>query len=85
MLVQAAALGLLVADNGAFSPSLAAAALLGAGTAMVFRRPDRRHRRRRQLAQGGDPHRRLLTGASGLLVATTSWQPLRILRPAAAP
>jgi MFS family permease len=36
MLVQAAALGLLVAGDGAFRPSLAAALLLGAGTAMVY-------------------------------------------------
>jgi MFS family permease len=36
MLVQAAALGLLVAGDGAFSPSLTAAALLGVGTAMVY-------------------------------------------------
>jgi len=36
MLVQAGALGLLVAGNGAFRPSLAAAILLGAGTAMVY-------------------------------------------------
>jgi len=36
MLVQAAALGLLVGGNGAFSPSLAAAVLLGVGTAMVY-------------------------------------------------
>jgi MFS family permease len=36
MLVQAAALGLLVAGDGAFTPSLAAAALLGVGTAMVY-------------------------------------------------
>jgi MFS family permease len=36
MLVQAAALGLLVAGSGAFAPSLAAALLLGAGTAMVY-------------------------------------------------
>jgi len=36
MLVQAAALGLLVAGGGAFVPSLAAAVLLGAGTAMVY-------------------------------------------------
>ena len=36
MLVQAAALGLLVAGNGAFAPSLAAAVLLGVGTAMVY-------------------------------------------------
>jgi MFS family permease len=36
MLVQAGALGLLVAGGGAFTPSLAAAALLGVGTAMVY-------------------------------------------------
>jgi MFS family permease len=36
MLVQAAALGLLVAGNGAFAASLAAAVLLGVGTAMVY-------------------------------------------------
>jgi len=36
MLVQAAALGLLVAGGGAFAPSLVAAVLLGAGTAMVY-------------------------------------------------
>jgi MFS family permease len=36
MLVQAGALGLLVAGNGAFAPSLAAAILLGVGTAMVY-------------------------------------------------
>jgi MFS family permease len=36
MLVQAAALALLVAGNGAFAPSLAAAILLGVGTAMVY-------------------------------------------------
>jgi MFS family permease len=36
MMVQAAALGLLVAGDGAFAPSLAAALLLGAGTAMVY-------------------------------------------------
>ena len=36
MLVQAGALGLLVAGDGAFAPSLAAAALLGLGTAMVY-------------------------------------------------
>jgi MFS family permease len=36
MVVQAAALGLLVAGNGHFRPSLAAAVLLGAGTAMVY-------------------------------------------------
>jgi MFS family permease len=36
MLVQAGALGLLVAGNGSFAPSLAAAIVLGAGTAMVY-------------------------------------------------
>lgn len=36
MLVQAAALALLVAGNGAFAPSFGAAVLLGAGTAMVY-------------------------------------------------
>ena len=36
MLVQAAALALLVAGGGSFGPSLAAAVLLGAGTAMVY-------------------------------------------------
>jgi MFS family permease len=36
MFVQAAALGLLVAGDGAFPPSLVAAVLLGAGTAMVY-------------------------------------------------
>jgi MFS family permease len=36
MLVQAGALGLLVAGDGAFAPSLTAAALLGVGTAMVY-------------------------------------------------
>jgi MFS family permease len=36
MLVQAAALVLLVAGDGAFSTSLVAAVLLGAGTAMVY-------------------------------------------------
>ena len=36
MLVQAVALGVLVAGNGAFGPSLVAAVLLGVGTAMVY-------------------------------------------------
>jgi MFS family permease len=36
MLVQAVALALLVTGDGAFGPSLAAALLLGAGTAMVY-------------------------------------------------
>jgi MFS family permease len=36
MLVQAAALALLVAGNGSFPPSVTAAAMLGVGTAMVY-------------------------------------------------
>ena len=36
MLVQAAALGLLVAGGGAVAPALVAAALLGVGTALVY-------------------------------------------------
>ena len=36
MLVQAGALALLVAGGGAFAPALAAAVLLGVGTAMVY-------------------------------------------------
>jgi MFS family permease len=36
MLVQAVALGLLVSGDGAFTPSLVAAGLLGVGTAMVY-------------------------------------------------
>ena len=36
MLVQAAALAILVAGDGAYAPALAAAILLGAGTAMVY-------------------------------------------------
>jgi MFS family permease len=36
MLLQAGALALLVAGDGAFAPSLAAAVLLGVGTAMVY-------------------------------------------------
>jgi MFS family permease len=36
MLVQAVALALLLAGDGTFGPALAAAALLGAGTAMVY-------------------------------------------------
>jgi MFS family permease len=36
MLVQAAGLALLVAGGGSFAPSVAAAVLLGAGTAMVY-------------------------------------------------
>jgi MFS family permease len=36
MLLQAGALGLLVAGNGSFAPSLTAAVLLGVGTALVY-------------------------------------------------
>jgi MFS family permease len=36
MLLQAGALGLLVAGDGAFAPALTAAVLLGVGTAMVY-------------------------------------------------
>jgi MFS family permease len=36
MFVQAAALGVLVAGNGGFAPSLVAALVLGVGTAMVY-------------------------------------------------
>jgi MFS family permease len=36
MLVQAAALALLVAGGGAFAPAVGAAALLGVGTALVY-------------------------------------------------
>ena len=36
MLVQAAGLGILVLGEGAFGPAVAAAALLGAGTALVY-------------------------------------------------
>ena len=36
MLVQAVALAILVAGNGAFAPSVVAAVVLGAGTAMVY-------------------------------------------------
>ena len=36
MLLQACALGLLVAGDGSFAPSLTAAVLLGVGTAMVY-------------------------------------------------
>ena len=36
LFLSAAALGLLVAGGGAFAPALAAAALLGVGTALVY-------------------------------------------------
>jgi MFS family permease len=118
MLVQAAALGLLVAGDGAFGPSLAAAALLGAGTAMVYPTliaavSDASQPRDRArivgvyrfwrdfgfvlgaliagiAADASSPRTAiaivaLLTAASGVVVAATSWQPLRAFRPAPAP
>jgi len=118
MLVQAAALGLLVAGDGAFEPSLAAALLLGAGTAMVYPTliaavSDASQPRDRARVVGVYRFWRdfgfvlgaliagivadatstqaailivaLLTGASGLLVAATSWPPRQALRPASVP
>ena len=118
MLVQAGALGLLVAGDGAFAPSLAAALLLGAGTAMVYPTllaavSDASQPRDRARVVGVYRFWRdfgfvlgaliagigadatstrtaivivaALTGASGLLVAATSWQPRRALRPASIP
>ena len=118
MLVQAAALGLLVLGDGAFAPSLAAAALLGVGTAMVYptliaavsdaiQPRDRArvvgvYRFWRDFgfvfgaliagvgADATSPQTAilivaLLTAASGLLVAGTSWQPQPLLRPASVP
>jgi MFS family permease len=114
MLVQAAALGLLVAGGGEFAPSLAAALLLGAGTAMVYptliaavsdaSQPRDRarvigvYRFWRDFgfvlgaliagigADATSPQTAIaivavLTGASGLLVAATSWQPRGSFRP----
>jgi MFS family permease len=118
MLLQAAALGLLVAGDGAFAPSLAAALLLGAGTAMVYPTliaavSDASQPRDRARVVGvyrfwrdfgfvlgaliagvgadaTSPRTAILivaalTGASGLLVAATSWQPRTALRPAPVP
>jgi len=118
MLLQAAALGLLVVGDGAFAPSLAAALLLGAGTAMVYPTliaavSDASQPRDRARAVGVYRFWRdfgfvlgaliagigadatstqtailivaVLTGVSGLLVAATSWQPRRALRPASVP
>jgi MFS family permease len=114
MLVQAAALGLLVAGGGEFAPSLAAALLLGAGTAMVYptliaavsdaSQPRDRarvigvYRFWRDFgfvlgaliagigADATSPQTAIaivavLTGASGLLVAATSWEPRGSFRP----
>jgi MFS family permease len=108
MLVQAAGLALLVAGDGAFKPSLAAALILGVGTAMVYptliaavsdvSQPRDRarvvgvYRFWRDFgfvlgaliagiaADAASPQAAILivaalTGASGLLVAATSWQP----------
>jgi MFS family permease len=118
MLVQAAALGLLVAGNGSFAPSLAAAVLLGAGTAMVYPTliaavsDSSQPRDRARLvgvyrywrdfgfvlgaliagigADAASPRAAIvivavLTAASGLVVAATSWQPRAVLRPAPVP
>jgi MFS family permease len=108
MLVQAAALALLVAGDGAFTPSLVAALFLGIGTAMVYPTliaavSDASQPRDRArvigvyrfwrdfgfvlgaliAGVGADATSAQtviltvagLTGASGLLVAATSWQP----------
>ena len=108
MFVQAGALALLVAGGGAFAPSLIAAVLLGAGTAMVYPTliaavSDASQPRDRARVVGVYRFWRdfgfvlgaliaglgadatspetaivlvaLLTGASGLLVAATRWQP----------
>jgi MFS family permease len=115
MLVQAGALGLLIAGDGAFLPSLVAAMLLGAGTAMVYptliaavsdvSQPRDRarvvgvYRFWRDFgfvlgaliagigADATSPQTAIatvavLTGASGLLVAGTTWQPRTALQPA---
>jgi MFS family permease len=115
MLVQAAALALLVAGDGAFGPSLAAALLLGAGTAMVYptliaavsdaTQPRDRarvigvYRFWRDFgfvvgalvagigADAASPRAAIvivtvLTAASGLVVAATSWKPRPALQPA---
>jgi MFS family permease len=118
MLVQAGALGLLVVGGGAFEPSLAAALLLGVGTAMVYPTliaavSDATQPRDRARVVGvyrfwrdfgfvlgalvagigadaTSPRAAILavavlTAASGLVVAATSWQPRPALRPAHAP
>jgi len=115
MLLQAAALALLVAGGGAFAPSLAAALILGAGTAMVYPTliaavSDATQPRDRArvigvyrfwrdfgfvagaivagvAADAASPRAAIvivavLTAASGLLVAGTSWQARQALRPA---
>jgi MFS family permease len=118
MFVQAGALGLLVAGGGAFEPSLAAALLLGAGTAMVYPTliaavSDATQPRDRARVVGvyrfwrdfgfvlgalvagvgadaTSPRAAILavavlTAASGIFVAATSWQPRPVLRPASNP
>jgi MFS family permease len=118
MLVQAGALGLIVAGDGAFAPSLVAAVLLGAGTAMVYPTliaavSDASQPRDRARVVGVYRFWRdfgfvlgaliagigadatsaetailiiaLLTGASGVFVAATSWQPRGALRAASVP
>jgi MFS family permease len=118
MFVQAAALGLLVAGDGSFTPSVVAAALLGVGTALVYPTliaavsdvSQPRDRARivgvyrfwrdfgfvlgaliAGIAADASSARTaivivaLLTAASGLVVAVTSWQPRRTLRTATAP
>jgi MFS family permease len=117
MLVQAGALGLLVAGGGAFTASLVAAVLLGAGTAMVYPTliaavSDATQPRDRARVVGVYRFWRdfgfvlgaliagfgadatsaqtailivaLLTGASGLFVAATSWRRRSRLEPAPA-
>ena len=117
MLVQAAALGMLVAGGGAFAASLVAAALLGVGTAMVYPTliaavSDATQPRDRARTVGVYRFWRdfgfvlgaliagfgadatsartailivaLLTGASGLFVAATSWRRRPRLEPAPA-
>jgi MFS family permease len=117
MLVQAGALGLLVAGGGAFNASLVAAVLLGAGTAMVYPTliaavSDATQPRDRARVVGVYRFWRdfgfvlgaliagfgadatsaqtailivaLLTGASGLFVAATSWRRRPRLEPAPA-
>lgn len=118
MLVQALALGLLVVGDGAFTPSLVAAVLLGAGTAMVYPTliaavSDASQPRDRARVVGVYRFWRdfgfvlgaliagigtdvtsaqtaiaivaVLTAASGLLVARTSWRPHGALQPAPVP
>jgi len=117
MLVQAGALGLLVAGHGAFAASLVAAVLLGVGTALVYPTliaavSDATQPRDRARTVGVYRFWRdfgfvlgaliagfgadatsartailivaLLTGASGLFVAATSWGPRPHLEPAPA-